>query len=84
MLEIGSVVELENKKKYIITASSVENSKTYYLAIEVDYETEDLKDETMFFEENEEGLIPITNESDIIYLKTIFIDKFFESIENDN
>lgn len=78
MIEKGSIVELENGKKYIITDSSIENQKTYYLALEVDYNTEELKDETMFFEDNGDSLIPVISENDILYLKTIFIDKFIE------
>lgn len=78
MIEIGTIVELSNKKKYIITSSTIENFKTYYLALEVDYNTKEPKEESMFFEDAEDSLIPIKSERDIEYLKTIFVDKFIE------
>lgn len=78
MIENGSIVELSNNKKYIITASSVENFKTYYLALEVDYITKEPKDSSMFFEDAGDSLIPVTNESDIEYLKAVFVDHFIE------
>ena len=78
MIENESIVELENGKKYMIIDSSIENQKRYYFALEVDYVTEEPKEEFMFFEGNNDSLSPITSESDIIYLKTIFIDKFID------
>ena len=84
MIEIGSMIELSNNKKYIITASSNENFKTYYLALEVDNVTGEPKEESMFFEANRDTLIPITVEQDVEYLRTIFVNKFIEEniIEN--
>ena len=83
MIEVGSVVELENLKKYMITASSIENSKVYYLALEVDYDTLEPKEESLFFEETEEGLLPITSERDIYFLRTIFVDNFIKETLNE-
>lgn len=80
MIEKGLIVELSNNKKYIITDSSIENRKVYYLALEVDYETEVPTDKSMFFEHGENNtLIPIKNENDINFLKTIFVTKFLDS-----
>ena len=82
MIESGLIVELSNNKKYIITDSSIENGKVYYLALEVDYNTEVPTDESIFFEHGENNtLIPIKNESDIDFLKTIFVNKFLSDIE---
>ena len=69
MIEIGTIVELENKKKYIISNSSVENQKTYYLAIEVDYNTNNLKEETMFFQDAGDSLIPIVSVVFLLFSK---------------
>lgn len=81
MIENGSIVELSNNTKYIITDSSIENNSIYYLALEVEFDTEMPKDDSMFFRHGENNtLIPITNESDIDFLKTIFVNKFLNSI----
>ena len=58
MIEIGSIVELSNNKKYIMTDSSIENGSVYYLALEVDYQTEMPKEDSIFFKS---------------YLKTYFL-----------
>lgn len=82
MIESGLIVELSNNKKYIITDSTLENGKVYYLALEVDYKTETPTDESIFFEHgNDNTLIPIRNEGDIDFLKTIFVNKFLNDIE---
>lgn len=84
MIESGSIVELSNNKKYIITDSSMENGSTYYLALEVDYNTEVPKENSMFFKHGENNtLVPVMNESDIDFLKTIFVNKFLESVMDD-
>lgn len=84
MIENGSIVELSNNKKYIITDSSYENNNVYYLALEVDYETEMPKDDSMFFKHGSNNtLIPILNESDIDFLKDVFVNKFINSIMNE-
>lgn len=84
MIESGSIVELSNNKKYIITDSSMENGSTYYLALEVDYNTEIPKENSMFFKHGENNtLVPVMNESDIDFLKTIFVNKFLESVIDD-
>lgn len=81
MIENGSIVELSNNKKYIMTDSSLENGSIYYLALEVDYQTEMPKEDSMFFKHGENNtLIPITNDSDVEFLKTIFVNKFLDSI----
>ena len=81
MIENGSIVELSNNKKYIMTDSSIENGSVYYLALEVDYQTEMPKEDSMFFKHGENNtLIPITNESDIEFLKTTFVNKFLNSL----
>lgn len=83
MIEIGSIVELSNNKKYIITDSSVENGKMYYLTLEVDYNTEIPTENSMFFEQDSKNTLKlIKNEDDINFLKTIFVNKFLESIED--
>lgn len=81
MIENGSIVELSNNKKYIMTDSSIENGSIYYLALEVDYQTEMPKEDSMFFKHGENNtLIPVTNESDVEFLKTMFVNKFLESV----
>lgn len=85
MIENGSIVELSNNKKYIMTDSSLENGSIYYLALEVDYNTEMPKEDSMFFKHGENNtLIPVTNEGDIDFLKTIFVEKFLNSVMNEN
>ena len=49
MIESGSIVSLSNNKKYMITDSTYENGILYYLTLEVDYNTEMPKDESVFF-----------------------------------
>jgi len=80
VLETGTIVELSNNKKYIITDSSIENSHTYYMALEVDYNTENPTDKSMFFEHKDDMLIPVTADGDIEFLKTIFIDRFLKEV----
>lgn len=81
MIESGLIVELSNNKKYIITDSTIENGKVYYLALEVEYDTEIPKDESIFFEHGTDNtLIPIKEESDIEFLKTIFVNKFLNNV----
>ena len=81
MIEIGSIVELSNNKKYIMTDSSIENGSVYYLALEVDYQTEMPKEDSIFFKHGEKNtLIPVTNESDVEFLKTTFVNKFLNSL----
>lgn len=81
MIESGSIVELSNKKKYIMTDSSLENGSVYYLALEVDFDTEMPKEESIFFKQGDNNtLIPVTNEGDIDFLKTVFVEKFLNSI----
>lgn len=80
MIENGSIVELSNNKKYIMTDSSIENGSIYYLALEVDYQTEMPKEDSMFFKHGDNNtLIPVTNESDVEFLKTMFVNKFLDS-----
>ena len=84
MIETGTIVELSNHKKYIMTESTVEDGKIYYLALEVDYNTETPTDNSMFFEQyNNEFLLPIKNEDDIDFLKTIFVNKFLTEVLNE-
>ncbi len=85
MIESGSIVSLSNNKKYMITDSTYENGILYYLTLEVDYNTEMPKDESVFFKHSDNNtLTPITNESDIDFLKTVFVNKFLSSyMEND-
>ena len=81
MIENGSIVELSNNKKYIMTDSSFEDGNMYYLALEVDFETELPKEDSMFFKHGDNNtLIPVTNEGDIDFLKTVFVNKFLNSI----
>lgn len=81
MIENGSIVELSNNKKYIMTDSSIENGSIYYLALEVDYQTEMPKEDSMFFRHGENNtLIPVTSDSDIEFLKTMFVNKFLDSV----
>lgn len=81
MIESGSIVELSNNKKYIITDSSIENGSIYYLALEVDYQTEMPKEDSIFFKHGENNtLIPVANDSDIEFLKTLFVNKFLDSV----
>jgi len=84
MIEAGTIVELSNNKKYIITDSSIENGHIYYLTLEVDYETEIPKENSMFFEHKDDTLIPIDNEKDIEFLKDIFVDRFLDELMEDD
>lgn len=80
MIESGSIVELSNNKKYIITDSTIENGSVYYLSLEVDNDTEIPTENDVFFKQTENNtLTPITNESDIDFLKNIFVNKFLSS-----
>lgn len=84
MIENGSIVELSNNKKYIITDSSLENGSVYYLALEADYNTEMPKEDSMFFKHGGNNtLIPVSNESDIDFLKAVFVNKFLNSMLDD-
>ena len=83
MIENGSIIELSNSKKYIITDKTIEDGNVFYLCLELDYETEEPIDETYFFKQDStKSLIPITNQSDIDFLKNIFVSKFLS--ENNN
>lgn len=83
MIETGSIVELSNNKKYIITDSSIENNSIFYMALEVDYNTEKPLEKSMFFQHKDDTLIPVTAEGDIEFLKTIFVDKFLKEVMNE-
>lgn len=64
-----------------MTDSSLENGSVYYLALEVDFDTEMPKEESIFFKQGDNNtLIPVTNEGDIDFLKTVFVEKFLNSI----
>ena len=81
MMEKGLIVELSNNKKYLITDSTYEDGKMYYLTLEVDYNTEVPTENSMFFALGEdETLMPITNEEDIEFLQTIFVTKFLDEV----
>ncbi len=84
MTEVGDLVELSNNKKYIIVDSSLEDGSLYYLALEVDNETELPKDKDngIFFKkgDNEGELIPVTDEADITFLKAIFLNNFLDDV----
>ena len=81
MIENGMILELSNNKKYIVTDSSIENGKVYYLTLEVDYNTEVPTDNSMFFVHGDDNtLIPIINQNDIEFLKTIFVSKFLDEV----
>lgn len=83
MIENGLIVELSNNKKYIITESTIENGKVYYLALEVDYNTEIPTDESVFFEHGDDNtLIQVKQDGDIDFLKTIFVNKFLNDIND--
>ena len=82
MIENGSIVELSNNKKYILIDSSLENGNIYYMALELDYNTEIPTEESIFFKSGENNtLIPVTNQSDIEFLMAIFVNKFLETIK---
>lgn len=78
MIETGTIVELANKTKYIITDSSIENTHIYYLALEVDFETEEPKNVSMFFEHVDDSLLPVTKDGDVEFLKTVFVNRFLK------
>lgn len=85
MIENGSIVELSNNKKYIITDSSVENGKIYYLALEVEYDTEIPTEVSMFFEqEGDNTLLLVKNEDDINFLQTVFVNKFLDEVSEED
>lgn len=79
MIENGSIVELSNNKKYILTDSVMENNRIYYLALEVDYLTEIPNENSIFFELKDNNVLnPINDISDIDFLKLVFVNKFIE------
>lgn len=83
MIENGSIVELSNEKKYILTDSVIENNRIYYLALEVDYLTEIPNENSMFFELKDNNILtPITDITDIDFLKLVFVNKFIENNNN--
>lgn len=80
MIESGSILELSNNKKYLITDGSVENGSIYYLTLEVDNDTEIPTENSVFFKQiNNNKVIPVTNEDDIDFLKSVFVNKFLNS-----
>ncbi len=80
MIESGSILELSNNKKYLITDGSVENGNIYYLTLEVDNDTEIPTENSVFFKQiNNNKVIPVTNEDDIDFLKSVFVNKFLNS-----
>lgn len=80
MIESGSILELSNNKKYLITDGSVENGNIYYLTLEVDNDTEIPTENSVFFKQiNNNKVIPVTNEGDIDFLKSVFVNKFLNS-----
>ena len=84
MIESGSIVELSNNKKYILSDSTLENGNVYYMALELDYDTEMPKEDSIFFRHSDNNtLVAVTNESDIDFLKTIFVNKFINTIMNE-
>lgn len=81
MIHVGSVLELSNNKKYIVSDSTLENGKIYYMTLEVDYESEMPTENSFFFKENgENSLVLIKNLDDIEFLKTIFVNKFLDDV----
>lgn len=82
MIESGSIVQLSNNKKYLITDSTIENNNIYYMTLEVDNESEIPTENSVFFEHKDNTLIPINNENDIDFLKKVFINKFFKEYIN--
>ena len=80
MIESGSILELSNNKKYLITDGSVENGNIYYLTLEVDNDTEIPTENSVFFKQiNNNKVIPVTNEDDLDFLKSVFVNKFLNS-----
>ena len=85
MIKSGSIIHLSNDKKYIITDYSIENGDIYYLTLEVDYDTEMPKDETVFFKQKDENnLERIINPDDVDFLKDVFVNKFLENYTEEN
>ena len=81
MIDKGCIVELSNNKKYIISDSSIEDGKIYYLTLEVDYDTEIPTENSMFFEHGDDNtLIPIKNPDDVGFLQTLFVTKFLDEV----
>lgn len=83
MIEKGLVVELSNQKKYIIADSSREDGSVYYMALETDAIGIPKENaETVFFKQcdNQDELLPVTDENDLAFLQTVFIDKFINDL----
>ena len=81
MIQVGSILELSNNKKYIVSDSTLENGKVYYMTLEVDYESEMPTDNSFFFKENgEKTLVLINDLDDIDFLKTVFVNKFLDDV----
>ncbi len=80
------IVELSNGKKYMLTDSTKENNSIFYFAMEVDYDTELPNDDSKscFFKETEnDTLTPVTNEADINYLMTVFVNKLIDDVNDE-
>lgn len=80
MIEVGTIVELYNNKKYIITDSIKEYNNIYYLALEVDYDTEIPKENSVFLKHIDNELIQVDDGNIIDYLKQVFVDKFLKEV----
>lgn len=84
MIENGSIIELSNEKKYMITDSSIEDGIVYYLSLVVDKISEIPTEESVFFKQIDQNkLVPITNPDDVDFLKTIFVNKFLQHYMNE-
>ena len=84
MLEEGSIIELSNNKKFIITDNVFYKNDLYYLSLEVDFNTLFPTDNTVIFKSRDNGLIEVNDDSEKDILKEIFINKFINEYSNNN
>lgn len=84
MIESGSIVDLSNNKKYVITDSINYDGILYYISLEL---TDDLvaTDNTVFFKSiSRSELIIVSDNALIDTLKDLFVNKFLQEYIDEN
>ena len=84
MIESGSILDLSNNKKYVITDSINYDGILYYISLEL---TDDLvaTDNTVFFKSiSRSELIIVSDNALIDTLKDLFVNKFLQEYIDEN
>ena len=78
MLDIKDVVELDNKKSYIVVSKMVHtDNKLYYYLVELE------GDDVMFCYENQGKLVEITDQDLNTELLTLFMEEELRNMEKE-